>query len=122
LQEQVIASHKVVVLHQAQVAAIMGDKFVTAIKIVKDASPQEIPVRGVFVEIGLVPNTGFAAALAKNKHGEIMVDSFNRTNVPGVFAAGDVTDVPEKQIIIAAGEGAKAALVAFRYLAEHKFL
>jgi len=58
--------------------------------------------------------------VAKNSLGEIIVDAQNQTSIPGVFAAGDVTDVPEKQIIIAAGEGSKAALTAFRYLNQHK--
>ena len=55
-----------------------------------------------------------------NKEGEIKVDSRNQTDIAGIFAAGDVTDVPEKQIIIAAGEGSKAALSAFRYLSRRK--
>ena len=61
-----------------------------------------------------------AKELSKNEHGEIKVNCYNETNIPGIFAAGDVTDVPEKQIIVAAGEGAKAALSAFRYLAKQK--
>ena len=61
----------------------------------------------------------YAKELAKNELGEIKVNSRNETNILGIFAAGDVTDVPEKQIIIAAGEGSKACLSAFRYLSEH---
>ena len=69
------------------------------------------------MQIGLLPNTDFLkGALELSKHGEIVVDSHARTSVPGVFAAGDVTTVPFKQIIIAAGEGAKAALGAFDHL------
>jgi alkyl hydroperoxide reductase subunit F len=60
------------------------------------------------------------ADVRKNSAGEIMVDNLNRTNVPGLFAAGDVTDVPEKQIIVAAGEGAKAVLGVFKYLSSQK--
>ncbi len=56
-----------------------------------------------------------------NEYGEIIVNCYNETNIEGIFAAGDVSNVPEKQIIIAAGEGAKAALTAFRYLVRHKF-
>jgi alkyl hydroperoxide reductase subunit F len=77
----------------------------------------EIPVSGVFVEIGLVPNSDLMDNLDKNEQGEIKVDAYNQTNLSGIFAAGDVTDVPEKQIIIAAGEGAKAAISVFKYLA-----
>ncbi len=76
-----------------------------------------LPVQGVFIEIGLIPNSDLAKGfLALNEAGEIVVDCRCRTSVPGVFAAGDVTDVPEKQVIIAAGEGAKAALSAYAYL------
>lgn len=78
-------------------------------------------MQGVFVEIALIPNSDFAKEIERNQAGEIKVNCFNETSIPGIFAAGDVTDVPEKQIIIAAGEGAKAALSAFRYLVQHEF-
>jgi len=78
---------------------------------------QRLPVDGVFVEIGLFPNTAFALDLVDtNERGEIIVDSHCRTGVRGVFAAGDCTDVHDKQIVISVGEGAKAALGAFEYL------
>jgi len=71
----------------------------------------------VFVQIGLVPNTDWLkGTLELSKHGEIVVDAKGQTSVPGVFAAGDATTVPFKQIIIAAGDGAKAALSAFDHL------
>jgi alkyl hydroperoxide reductase subunit F len=77
----------------------------------------EVPVGGVFVEIGLVPNSELLRGLAPlTEAGEIAVDGACRTAVPGLFAAGDVTAVPYKQIVIAAGEGAKAALSAHGYL------
>jgi alkyl hydroperoxide reductase subunit F len=76
-----------------------------------------VELEGVFVQIGLVPNTEFLKDTVElSRFGEIVVDAKCHTNVPGVFAAGDVTTVPYKQIIIAAGEGAKAALSAFDYL------
>ena len=76
-----------------------------------------VELAGVFVQIGLVPNTEFLKeTLELSKFGEIIVDAKGHTNVPGVFAAGDCTTVPFKQIVIAAGEGAKAALSAFDYL------
>ena len=76
-----------------------------------------IELEGVFVQIGLVPNTEFLKGTVElSKFGEIVIDAKCHTNLPGVFAAGDVTTVPYKQIIIAAGEGAKAALSAFDYL------
>lgn len=76
-----------------------------------------LEVEGVFVEIGLFPNSELARGLAKmNQWGEIITDCYARTSTPGVFAAGDVTTVPEKQIIVAAGDGCKAALAAYAYL------
>jgi alkyl hydroperoxide reductase subunit F len=83
------------------------------------ATEQEhlLSLEGVFVQIGLVPNTEFLkGTLELSKFGEIVVDAKGHTSLPGVFAAGDATTVPYKQIVIAAGEGAKAALSAFDYL------
>jgi len=78
---------------------------------------KELEVGGVFVEIGLTPNSQFMKGVATLNHlGEIEVNCANETDVPGLFAAGDVTNIPEKQIVVAAGEGAKAALQAYRYL------
>ncbi|MBT9611420.1 MAG: alkyl hydroperoxide reductase subunit F [Aquabacterium commune] len=79
-----------------------------------------VPLEGVFVQIGLVPNTEFLrGTLELSKFGEIIVDAKGHTNIPGVFAAGDCTTVPYKQIVIAAGDGAKAALSAFDHLIRH---
>jgi alkyl hydroperoxide reductase subunit F len=76
-----------------------------------------VELEGVFVQIGLVPNTEWLkGTLELSRHGEIMVDAKGATSLPGVFAAGDATTVPYKQIIIATGDGAKAALSAFDYL------
>ncbi|MBC7105167.1 MAG: FAD-dependent oxidoreductase [Firmicutes bacterium] len=100
---------------------IEGDGTVTGLVIRRLAEPREeerLDVRGVFVEIGSTPNSHIVAELAElNAVGEILVDCDGRTQVPGLFAAGDVTSVPDKQVIVAAGEGAKAALSAYRYLA-----
>jgi alkyl hydroperoxide reductase subunit F len=88
----------------------------------KSGKEQTIECDGVFVEIGLISNTAMVKDLvALNRQGEVEVDCSCRTDVPGFFAAGDVTTVPYKQIVIAAGEGSKAALAAFDYLvASHK--
>jgi alkyl hydroperoxide reductase subunit F len=87
------------------------------IKNVKNDEVKEIEVKGVFVEIGLIPNSDLAKGIVPlNRLGEIDVSCNGETAVPGLFAAGDVTSTPEKQIIIAAGEGAKAALQAYHYL------
>ena len=77
----------------------------------------KVPLHGVFVQIGLVPNTEWlGSTVARSKFGEIVVDARGATNVPGVFAAGDCTTVPYKQIVVAAGAGSTAALSAFDYL------
>jgi alkyl hydroperoxide reductase subunit F len=74
----------------------------------------------VFVQIGLVPNTEWLkGTLELSRTGEVVVDARGATSMPGVFAAGDCTTVPFKQIIIAAGDGAKAALAAFDHLIRH---
>jgi len=102
-----------------EVVAITGEKLVDSIKIrdLKTKQERELQVGGVFVEIGLMPNSDLVKGVAAlNRIGEIEVNCNNETNVPGLFAAGDVTNVPEKQIVLAAGEGAKAALQAHRYL------
>jgi alkyl hydroperoxide reductase subunit F len=78
---------------------------------------REIALEGIFVQIGLLPNTDWLkGTLALSPRGEIEVDARGQTSLPGVFAAGDVTTVPFKQIIIAMGEGSKAALSAFDHL------
>jgi alkyl hydroperoxide reductase subunit F len=78
----------------------------------------QLELAGVFVQIGLVPNTEFlkGSAVELSRYGEIIIDAKCHTSAEGIFAAGDVTTVPYKQIVIAAGEGAKAALSAFDYL------
>lgn len=117
--EQVKAADNVEVLTGTEVRKITGDAFVTAITVgsVDGGEPRQLEVQGVFVEVGLTPSTDFAkGVLWLNPRGEIPVDCAARTGVPGLYAAGDVSDVPEKQIIIAAGDGAKAALGAYSYL------
>ncbi|MFP4135957.1 MAG: NAD(P)/FAD-dependent oxidoreductase [Candidatus Acetothermia bacterium] len=102
-----------------EILEILGDEMVTGLSL-RDrdtGEEKEVEVEGIFVEIGLIPNSGFVDHLVEtNDAGEIVVGCDSETNVEGLFAAGDVTSVPEKQIIIAAGEGAKAALGAYRYL------
>ncbi|MDD5116281.1 MAG: FAD-dependent oxidoreductase [Candidatus Omnitrophica bacterium] len=116
MRQKVQEASNLVIFNDCRVTAVTGDKFVSGITIRDGSGSRELPVQGVFVEIGLDPNSSFAAEVEKNGNGEIKVNLRNETNIPGIFAAGDVTDVPEKQIIIAAGEGSKAALSAFRYL------
>ncbi len=121
MREKVMEAKNVTLFNDTRVTEIIGEKIVSAIKIKKEVQEEKISVQGVFVEIGLIPNSEFAKETEKNQLKEIKVNSRNETDIPGVFAAGDVTDVAEKQIIIAAGEGSKAALSAFRYLMQKKF-
>jgi alkyl hydroperoxide reductase subunit F len=104
----------------AQTTEITGDGAkVNGLSYTERASGESkhIELEGVFVQIGLVPNTEWLkGTLELSRHGEIVVDAKGQTSLPGVFAAGDVTTVPYKQIIIAAGDGAKAALSAFDHL------
>lgn len=120
MREKVRESNKVTILNITQVTAVLGERMVSGIKIKREDKEETLPVEGVFVEIGLIPNSEFAKELERNQLGEIRVNCRSETSIPGIFAAGDVTDVPAKQIIVAAGEGAKAALGAFAYLAQHK--
>jgi len=110
----------VVVHTNAQTSEITGDGGKVDGLVYKDrASGQShrVALAGVFVQIGLVPNTEWLrGTLELSKHGEIVVDERGATSLPGVFAAGDATTVPYKQIIIASGEGSKAALSAFDHL------
>ncbi|MBN2074890.1 MAG: FAD-dependent oxidoreductase [Dehalococcoidales bacterium] len=99
--------------------SIEGDDFITGmtIKELKKSEEKKLDVTGIFIEIGLEPNSESVKGLVDlNERDEVMVNQACETNIPALYAAGDVTNVPEKQIIIAAGEGAKAALQAHRYL------
>lgn len=102
---------------------IIGDENVQGLRIRDKKSGKEevLEAQGVFVEIGLDPNTEFVKGFLKlNEFNEVVVDSMCRTDVPGVYAAGDVTQVHEKQIVVAAGEGAKAALSAYEFLLKER--
>ena len=119
-----LASLPNVTLHtNAQVTEITGDgRRVNGLRYRDRATStgHAIELAGVFVQIGLVPNTEWLkGSIELSKHGEIVVDARGQTSVPGVFAAGDATTVPFKQIVIAAGDGAKAALGAFDHLIRH---
>ena len=117
LQEKLRSLPNVEVFVSSQTLEVIGngDK-VTGI-LVKNRVTEEtrtLELDGIFVQIGLMPNSGiFHGLIDTNRPGEIVIDAHCRTNVPGIYAAGDVSTVPYKQIIIAMGEGAKAALSAF---------
>ncbi|MBN2095726.1 MAG: FAD-dependent oxidoreductase [Candidatus Aenigmarchaeota archaeon] len=119
--DKIKASGKVEIFSGAFVREIAGSRFVEKIKISsQESGEKELGVGGVFIEIGSAPaNLPFnpEGALKINERGEIIVNDRCETSVGGLFAAGDVTSIPEKQIIIAAGQGAMASISAFKYLA-----
>src|SRR5215831_9071751 len=119
LVDRVTRMEKMDVLLNYDTLEILGEQQVTGLRVRArdDHSERVLAVDGVFVEIGLLPNTAFAMdVLELNATGEIVIDCQTHTGVPGVFAAGDVTNVHDKQVLVAAGEGVKAALRAHEYL------
>ncbi|GAB4475888.1 MAG: hypothetical protein Kow0088_13200 [Anaerolineales bacterium] len=118
LGEKIKNLPNVTILEKYQVVEVKGDRFAEQL-IVKSPKGeiQEVDAEGTFIELGLVPNSQMVAELVKlDPQGRICVDCYCRTNVPGIFAAGDVTDIYAEQVLIAVGEGAKAALSAYDYL------
>lgn len=119
LQEAVRRSGTARLLDNSEIVRIEGNEKVEHVVVRSRATSQSerVSAHGLFVEIGLIPNTDLVEGLAAlNPSKELMVDCHCRTNVEGLFGAGDVTTVPYKQIVISAGEGAKAALSACDYL------
>ncbi len=120
LQKKLRSLKNVTIVTQAQTTEVTGDgKKVNGLtyKDLASGETKKVELEGVFVQIGLVPNTEWLKGTVElSRHGEIIVDAKGATSIPGVFAAGDVTTVPFKQIVIAVGDGAKAALGAFDYL------
>ncbi|MBU1253910.1 MAG: alkyl hydroperoxide reductase subunit F [Alphaproteobacteria bacterium] len=121
LQAKLRSLDNVEIITSGQTTEITGDGSRVNGMVVKDRNSgdeRSIELAGVFVQIGLVPNTEWLkdSGLELSRHGEIVIDEEGRTNLPGVFAAGDVTTVPYKQIVVAMGEGSKAGLSAFDYL------
>ncbi|HZJ92293.1 MAG TPA: alkyl hydroperoxide reductase subunit F [Thiopseudomonas sp.] len=120
LQKKLHSLPNVTVIKSAQTTEAVGDGSKVTGLIYKDRATDElhtVELEGIFVQIGLLPNTEWLKdSVALSKHGEIEVDARCATNIPGVFAAGDVTTVPYKQIIIAMGEGSKASLSAFDHI------
>jgi len=122
LQERLYSLPNVTVIKNAQTKEITGTDKVNGLTYIDRATGEEhhIELQGVFVQIGLVPNTEWLeGTVERNRIGEIIVDKRNATNVEGVFAAGDCTDSAYKQIIISMGSGATAALSAFDYFIRH---
>jgi len=113
------AAKNLTIFTEYQTEKIEGRDFAQGILIsdLKSGERKRLDVTGVFIEIGLMPNSEPVKELIElNKRGEVPINCSCETAIPRLYAAGDVTDVPEKQIVVAAGEGAKAALQAHRYL------
>ncbi len=123
LQDKLRSMPNVTIITSALTTEVLGDGSKVTALVYKDRTTEElhtVELEGIFVQIGLVPNTEWLKdSVALSPRGEIEVDARGATNVPGVFGAGDVTTVPYKQIIIAMGEGSKAALSAFDHLIRH---
>lgn len=123
LQSKLASLPNVQVITSAQTTEVLGDgQRVTGIAYTDRVSGEarEVALEGIFVQIGLLPNSDWLKDVVElSRHGEVLIDARGQTSVPGVFAAGDVTTVPYKQIVIAMGEGARASLSAFDYLIRH---
>ena len=119
LKNKLSSLENVKILTSSAAQSVTGNLFAEGLKILNRDSNvvEEIKTDGIFVEIGTVANTSFVSDILDiNTNSEIKIDSVNKTSVEGIFAAGDCTDVRYKQVIIAMGEGAKAALSAYEYL------
>lgn len=117
LVDKVGSLANVEIIYEAMTQSILGDKFVNGLEYRdKFGQTHKLEVGGVFVHIGQIPSSSFAEEVELNEFKEIKVDLVGRTNVPGLFAAGDVTNMPHKQIVIAAGQGVAAVLTAVEYL------
>jgi len=123
LRDRVTSSPKVEIFTRSKILGITGESAVEGIEIesLETGKSKKLNVRGVIVEIGLLPNSELVLdTVETNRIGEIIIDSRCSTGVAGIFACGDVTDVPYKQVIVAAGEGAKAALSAYDYIIKQR--
>jgi thioredoxin-disulfide reductase len=124
LFEEVSKKENVEIIYNALTQEIYGDEFVKGIKYLDQNTGEikDLKVDGVFIHIGLKPNTDFIPDQwqIKNEYGEIIVNELCQTKIPGLFAAGDVTNIPHKQIGIAVGQGIIAALEVVRYLNSQK--
>ena len=116
-----LAHPNVIVIRNAKVEQIVGDEFVTGLQLTQtDGELLSLDVEGVFIELGLLPNNDLVADfVVLDDTGHIVIDPHCRTNIPGLYAAGDVTNVYAEQVPVAIGEGVKAALSAWSYLASH---
>ena len=120
--EQAFANEKIEFIWDTVVEEILGGHAVTGVKIknVKDASTKELPLEGAFIYVGMLPNTAFLKGFVNiDEAGYIVADRDTHTNVPGVFAAGDVRKKLSRQVATAVGDGATAAMAAEEYISGH---
>lgn len=117
--EQWLNHPKITVFRGWEVQQVIGDEFVTGLDLVGiNGEVRSLPVEGIFVQFGLLPNNGAVRELVQMDHnGHIIIDQQCATSAPGLFAAGDVSTVCAEQVVVSLGEGAKAALAAWQYLA-----
>ncbi len=119
--DKVTENDKVEVINCAETKEVLGDDFVKGLKYEKDGEEKTLDVEGIFVEIGHIRNIGMVENLVDlNKANEIKVDKSCAASQEGIFAAGDITDMPGKQTIIAAGDGSRALLSAFSYISKKR--
>jgi len=118
LIDKVKADQNIEIIYNAETVKIYGERVVTALEYKVKDSPEtkKLEVGGIFVHVGNIPNSQMVDLVEKNKFNEIIVDRLGKTNIDGIFAAGDVTDSPYKQIAIATGMGVTAALSSVSYL------
>ncbi len=121
LVDNVKSTENIEIIYGATTNAIVGKTTVEALKYIdKNGEEKSLAVNGIMIHVGMEPNSDFINFVKKDNAGQIIVDNKNCTNVPGIFAAGDVTNLPYKQIVIATGEGAIAALSVIEYLSRLK--
>lgn len=118
LMDNLMKKNNVEIIYGAKTTEVRGDQFVTSLMYINEAGEtKELKTDGIFVHIGQIPNSHIIPEnVEKSPFGEILVNDHCETNIPGLYAAGDVTNVPFKQIVIAAGQGCVAALSVVQYL------
>jgi alkyl hydroperoxide reductase subunit AhpF len=121
LIDRVKKHDKIECLNSADTLKILGEKFVSGLeyKDLKSKETKQLELKGIFINVGWLPNADFIDWVKKNERGEIMIDEKCETDQLGIYAAGDVTNLIYKQFVIAAGQGAMAALRAIDFLNKH---
>lgn len=121
LGKKLIEAENVSIFKDYKVVRVKGNGYADAVTVMSpDGEETDLAMDGAFIEKALIPNTEAVSALVKlDEEDRVVIDCFNQTNIPGIFAAGDITNIYAEQVLIAIGEGAKAALSAYDYLLEN---